>query len=62
MIIRESSQWLGKNIVRCTGIKDSRKALIGALAAAINLKKMLKTTLTHSHTMTHFDVPGKQAF
>ena len=31
----ESSQWLGKNIVRSTGLKNSRKVWIGALAAAI---------------------------
>ena len=35
MGVWESSQWLGKNIVRSTGYKNSRKAWIGALAAAI---------------------------
>ena len=31
----ESSQWLEKNIVRSTGLKNFRKAWIVALAAAI---------------------------
>ena len=35
MVMWESSQWLGKNIVRSTGKESSRKAWIGALAAAI---------------------------
>ena len=35
MVMWESSQWLGKNIVQSTGLKNSRKAWIGALAAAI---------------------------
>ena len=38
MAMWESSQWLGKNIVRSTGQKNSRKARMGALAAAILLK------------------------
>ena len=35
MVMWESSQWLGKNIVQSTGHKNSRKAWIGALAAVI---------------------------
>ena len=31
----ESSQWLGKNIEQSTGLKNSRKAWIGVLAAVI---------------------------
>ena len=38
MFMRESRQWLGKNVVRRTGQKNSSKALIGALAAVIYLK------------------------
>ena len=34
----ESGQWLGKNIVRSTDSKNSRKAWIGVLAAAIQIK------------------------
>ena len=35
MVMWESSQWLGKNIVRSTGLTYSRKAWICALATAI---------------------------
>ena len=35
MVMRESSEWLGKDIVRSTGKKNSRKAWIGALAAVM---------------------------
>ena len=35
MVTWDSSQWLGKNIVRNTGWKNSRKAWIGALVAVI---------------------------
>ena len=35
MVMWESSQWLGQNIVWSTGQKNSRKAWIGALATAI---------------------------
>ena len=35
IIMLESSQWLGKNIVWSTGLKNSRKAWIGALATSI---------------------------
>ena len=35
MVMWESSQWFGKNIVLSTGYMNSRKAWIGALAAAI---------------------------
>ena len=35
MVMWESSQWLGKNILRSTGQKNSRKTWIGTLAAAI---------------------------
>ena len=35
IVMWESSQWLGKNTVRSTGEKNSRKACLGALAAAI---------------------------
>ena len=35
MVMWESRQWLGKNIMRSTGEKNSRKAWIGALVAAI---------------------------
>ena len=38
MVMWESNQWRGKNIVRSTGFKkkkDPRKAWIGTLAAAI---------------------------
>ena len=35
MVMWESSHWLGKNIVRSTGKKKSRKAWIGALDTAI---------------------------
>ena len=34
-VMLESSHWLGKNIVRSTGQKNSRKAWIDALASAI---------------------------
>ena len=36
MVLWESSQWLGKNIVRSTGKKNSRKAWIGALQLQYN--------------------------
>ena len=35
MVIWESSQWLGEKILRNTGEKNSRKAWMGAVAAAI---------------------------
>ena len=35
MVMWESSQWLGGNIVQSTGKKNSRKALIHALAATM---------------------------
>ena len=35
MVILESSQWLGKNIVQSTGKKNSRKTWIGILTAMI---------------------------
>ena len=35
MVMWESNHWLGKNIVRSTGKKNSGKAWIGELAAAI---------------------------
>ena len=35
MVMWESSRWLGKNVVQSTGKKNSRKAWVGALAAAI---------------------------
>ena len=38
MVMWESSQWRGKNIVRSTGKKNSRKAWIGALPTVIKLK------------------------
>ena len=34
-VMWESIQWLGQNIVRSTGYKNSRKAWIGVLARAI---------------------------
>ena len=42
MVMWESSQGLGKNIVRSTGYKSSRKAWTGALPAAMLLKYCLK--------------------
>ena len=38
MVMWESSQWLGRNIVQSTGKKNSKKAWIGALAAVIQLE------------------------
>ena len=35
MVMLESSQWLGKNIVQNADYKNSRKAWMGALAAGI---------------------------
>ena len=35
IVVWESSQWLGNNIVRSTGERNSRKAWIGALVAAM---------------------------
>ena len=35
MVMWESSQWIGNNFVRSTGLKSSRKAWICALAVAI---------------------------
>ena len=34
-VMLESSQWLGKNIMRNIGQKNSRKAWIGAMSAAM---------------------------
>ena len=38
LVLWESSQWLGKNIVQSTGWKNSRKAYICALASTMQLK------------------------
>ena len=35
MVMWESSQWLGKNIVQSAGKRNSREAWIGALAAEV---------------------------
>ena len=35
MVLWESSQWLGLNILRSTRLKNSRKVWIGALSVAI---------------------------
>ena len=35
IVLSESSQWLGKNTVRSSGKRKSKKVWIGALAAAI---------------------------
>ena len=42
LVMWESSQWLGKNIVWSTGKKNFRKAMIGALAAATKIEILLK--------------------
>ena len=39
MVMWESNQWLGKNVVRSTGKKISGKAWIDGQAAAIELKQ-----------------------
>ena len=48
MVMWESSQWLGKNIVWSTGKKNSRKARIGALVATIKLKCSWKRHLINT--------------
>ena len=48
MVILESSNWLGKIIVRSTGKKNFRKTWIGALAAAISLEYCCKRRLNQS--------------
>ena len=35
IVIKESRQWLGKNIARSAGKKNSKRVWVGALAAAI---------------------------
>ena len=55
MVTWESSQWLGKNIVRSTDEKNSRKALISALAAVISAKycwTMALNTIQSINNMT----------
>jgi hypothetical protein len=48
MVMRESSQWFGKNIVQSTVLKKSGKAWICALAASeILLKTALNTRQNH---------------
>ena len=50
----EGSQLLVKNIARITGKRNSRKAWIGSLTAAISMKIMLKTELITVDTdLTH---------
>ena len=86
MVMWESSQWLGKNIVWTTGkrnprehgclhrppqnnwnnVENSVKCYRINQANAFNLDKakilLSGKELSHSHTMTPFDAPGKQAF
>ena len=45
VVIWESGQWLGKNIVWSTSQKNSRKAWTGALAASIILLKTVLNTI-----------------
>ena len=46
MVMWESSQWLGKNIVPSTGKKNCRKAWVGTLASEIWLKTCWKRRYT----------------
>ena len=59
MVFRKSSQWLWKNIVPSACKKKTDRH-----SSCRRLKKDIWPVLclTHSHTMTPFDAPGKQAF
>ena len=59
MVMWKSSQWLEKNIVPLKELQDSMDRCTGRRDKT---ETLLKMTLTHSHTMTPFYAPGKQAF
>ena len=62
MVIWESSQWLGKNIVQSNGNKKSRKAQVGALATAIKLEITYENGVKPLNNQTNNPMFSKGSF